>query len=166
MMEICKYEKDLAYKGVIILICLLTIVTSIVEWPAKTGLQITLSTFKTKTYFIITKNNTCKATFLPSSGTGNPSCSIYLVSVIISPRSGSKSTRYLITMWFPAAKQKIIHYLHTIYRYTYPYNDHGIVQTCCKNSYFLHALDIITIFKNSFILYYRDIIFTNTNSPA
>lgn len=37
---------------------------------------------------------TCRATFLANSGTENPSCSMYLVSDMISVNCGSKSTKY------------------------------------------------------------------------
>ena len=50
---------------------------------------------------------TCKATFLASSGTWKPSCSRYLVSMIIMPNSGAKSATYC-TLGCEAEKKKII----------------------------------------------------------
>lgn len=43
--------------------------------------------------------NTCKATFLASSGTWNPSCSKYFVSIMIKPNSGAKSATYCRLGW-------------------------------------------------------------------
>ena len=51
------------------------------------------------------QKHTCKATFLASSGTEKPSCSRYLVSVMISASSGEKSTTYCRAMWEPEMVQ-------------------------------------------------------------
>ena len=66
--------------------------------------DITEETTKNNAICEVNAGPTCKATFLANSGTTNPSCSMYLVSVTISRNWGSKLTRYLISLWLPSAK--------------------------------------------------------------